>query len=76
MDRPLILWAKLTLRLGLVLLAIGAIPALLVQYVFTTVDALIPGMLLILVAPLGAFITLVALILFLAAWLRRPPGPF
>jgi hypothetical protein len=76
MERPLILWAKLTLRLGLVLLAIGAIPALLVQYVFTTVDALIPGMLLILVAPLGAVITLVALILFLAAWLRRPPGPF
>lgn len=74
MDRPLTVWAKLLLRLGLVLLALGVGPALLVQYVFTGVDALIPAMLLFSVAPLGGLITAVALILFLAALARRRPG--
>lgn len=75
MDRPLIVWAKMLLRLGLVLLAIGALPALLVQYVFTGFDALIPALLLFGVAPLGALALAVAIILFLVGWARRSPGP-
>jgi hypothetical protein len=74
MDRPLTVWAKMLLRLGLVLIAVGAIPALLVQYVFTGFDALIPAMLLFSAAPLGAIILVIALILFLAALVRRKPG--
>jgi hypothetical protein len=73
MDRPLTVWAKILLRLGLVLVAIGVIPALLVQYVFTGFDALIPAMLLFSAAPLGAVVLIIALILFLAALVRRKP---
>ena len=73
MDRPLTVWAKALLRLGLVLLAIGVLPALLVQYVFTGFDALIPAMLLVAVAPIGGLSLAVALILFLVALVRRPP---
>jgi hypothetical protein len=74
MER-LMAWAKLMLRLALVLLAVGIIPALLVQYVFVEVDALIPALLLFSVAPLGVFVLAIAVILFLAAWARRRPGP-
>jgi polyferredoxin len=74
MDRPLKLWAMMLLRLGLVLLAVGVVPALLVQYVFTGFDALVPAMLLFSAAPLGALVLLVALILFLAGLVRRKPG--
>ena len=74
MDRPLTVWAKLLLRLGLVLLALGIVPALAVKYFFTEVDALIPAMLLFSAAPLGGLITAIALILFLAALVRRKPG--
>lgn len=73
MDRPLTVWAMMLLRLGLVLAAIGVVPALLVQYVFTDFDALIPAMLLFSVAPLGALALIVALILFLATLVRRKP---
>lgn len=75
MDRPLTVWARMLLRLGLVLAAIGTLPALAVQYVFTDFDALIPALLLFSVAPLGALALLAALILFLAAWAQRPSGP-
>ena len=74
MDTPLTVWTKLLLRLGLVLLALGTLPALAVQYVFTGFDALIPALLLFSVAPLGAFVLIVALILFLASLARRKPG--
>ena len=74
MDRPLTVWAKVLLRLGLVLVAIGTVPALLVQYVFTGFDALIPAMLLFSAAPLGAIILVIALILFLAVLVQRKPG--
>ena len=74
MDRPLNVWAKLLLRLGLVLLAVGVLPALLVKYVFTGFDALIPALLLFSAAPLGAITLVVAAILFLAALARRRPG--
>jgi hypothetical protein len=75
MDRPLTVWAWMLLRLALVLLAIGILPALAVQYVFTDLDALIPALLLFSVAPLGAIVLVVAVILFLAAWVRRSREP-
>ena len=74
MDRPLTLWAKALLRLGLVLLAIGILPALLVQYLFTGFDALIPAMLLVSVAPIGGLSLAIAVILFLVALARRRRG--
>ena len=74
MERPLTLWAKALLRLGLVLLAIGVLPALLVQYVFSGFDALIPAMLLVSVAPIGGLSLAIAVILFLVALARRRPG--
>ena len=75
MNEPLWIWAKLFLRLALVLLGVGLIPVLLVQYLFISVDRLIPVMLSLTVTPLGLLSLLAALILFLAAWLRRRPGP-
>ena len=75
MNERLWAWAKLFLRLAIVLLGIGVIPILLTQYIFTSVDQLIPVMLSLSVAPLGVLSLLAALILFLAALLQRPPGP-
>jgi polyferredoxin len=74
MDRPLTIWAKILLRLGLVLLAVGVVPALLVQFVFTGFDPLVAVLLLFSVAPLGAIVLLIAVTLFLAALARRKPG--
>lgn len=75
MDRPLTAWAWITLRLALVLLAIGILPALAVQYVLTDWDATIAALLLFSVAPLGVVVLVIAVILFLVALVRRPPGP-
>ena len=75
MNEPLWIWAKLFLRLALVLLGVGLVPVLLVQYLFISVDRLIPVMLSLTVTPLGLLSLLASLILFLAAWLRRRPGP-
>jgi hypothetical protein len=75
MDRPLTAWAWITLRLALVLLAIGILPALAVQYVLTDWDATIAALLLFSVAPLGVVVLVVAVILFLVALARRPQGP-
>ena len=75
MDRPLTAWAWITLRLALVLLAIGILPALAVQYVLTDWDATIAALLLFSVAPLGVVVLVIAVILFLVALVRRPSGP-
>jgi hypothetical protein len=75
MDRPLNAWAWITLRLALIQLAIGLLPALAVQYVLTGWDATVPALLLFSVAPLGVLVLAVAIILFLVAWARRPPEP-
>ncbi len=74
MNEPLLIWAGGLLRLGLVLLAVGVGPALAVQFVLTGVDPLIPALLLFSVAPLAGLALAAALILFLAARVRRPPG--
>ena len=74
MSDLLQLWSRMFLRLGLVLLGLGVIPLLLVQYVFTGLDPLIPVMLSLSVAPIGVLVLIIALILFLAGLLRRRPG--
>lgn len=65
------LWAKAFLRLGLVLLAVGVLPAVAFALFLPQADPLIPALLSLTVAPLGAVILLVALILFLAGAFRR-----
>ena len=75
MDRPLTAWAWITLRLALILLAIGILPALAVQYVLTDWDATMAALLLFSVAPLGVVVLVIAVILFLVALVRRPRGP-
>lgn len=87
MNEPLALWARALLTLGALLLGIGLVPLLLVLFVFTGLDPLVPVVLSLSVAPLGAVVLLAGLILFLAALLRRrresssparapsPPGP-
>jgi hypothetical protein len=74
MNEPLKVWAKLFLRLALVLLAVGLLPLLAVGTLFTGVSPLVPVLLSVLVAPLGVLCLVVSLILFLAAVLRRPRG--
>ena len=73
MSDLLTLWSRMFLRLGLVLLGLGVIPLLLVQYVFTDFNPLIPLLLSLSVAPIGVLVLLIALILFLAGLLRRRP---
>ena len=71
MNEPLTLWAKLFLRLGLVLLAVGLLPLLAISTLFTGISPVIPVMLSLSVAPLGVLAVIAAAILFLAALLRR-----
>jgi hypothetical protein len=75
MDRPLTVWALITLRLAAVLLAIAILPALAVQYLFTGVDALVPALLLVSLGPVGAVMLVLGIILFLVAQLRKRQGP-
>ena len=74
MDRPLTVWSKLLLRLALLLLALGLLPVVLVGTVFPEVDPLVPVLLSLTVAPLGALLLVAAVILFLAALLRQRRG--
>jgi hypothetical protein len=74
MNEPLKIWAKLLLRLAIVLLGVGLIPVLAVGTIFTGVSPIIPVLLSVLVAPLGVLCLLASVILFLAAVLRRRPG--
>lgn len=74
MDEPLLMWAKLLLRLAVVLLLVGVVPLLAVTTIFTGFSPLLPVMLSVTVAPLGALSLLAAIILFLAALLRRRRG--
>jgi hypothetical protein len=74
MDEPLLVWSKLLLRLALLLLAIGLFPVLLVGTILSGFDPLVPVLLSLTVAPLGALFLLAAVILFLAARLRRRRG--
>ena len=70
-NEPLLLWAKLMLRLALVLLAVGLVPLFAITLVFTGFSPIVPVLLSVFVAPIGAFCLAVAIILFLAAWVPR-----
>lgn len=77
MNEPLVFWAKVTLRLALVLLGVGLVPLLAVGTIFSQFDPLVPVFLSITVAPLGAVVLAVSIILFLAVLVRRfrqPPS--
>ena len=74
MSEPLLVWARVTLRLGLVLLAVGLIPLILQQFVLTDISPIVPVLLSVMVAPLGVIITILSLILFLVALVRRRRG--
>ena len=71
MNEPLLLWARLMLRLALVLLVVGLVPLLAVTLVFSGFSPIVPVLLSVFVAPIGALCLAIALILFLAAWVRR-----
>ena len=75
MDRPLTLWARLTLRLGLVLAAIGILPALAEQLLFPGFGGALPALLLLSVMPLALLVLAAAAILYLAVLVRRLRGP-
>ena len=74
MNEPLLAWAKLLLRLGLVLLAIGLVPLGVQQFLLPQISPITPVLLSVMVAPLGAIVTVASLILFLAALVRRRRG--
>lgn len=73
MNEPLKFWSRTMLTLGALLLAIGLVPLLLAQAI--GFEPLIPGLLALSVAPLGAIAFAIGLILFLAVLLRRRRGP-
>jgi polyferredoxin len=74
MDEPLTIWSRMLLRLAVLLLALGLVPLLVVGTVLPQFDPLIPVMLSLTLAPLGAVLLVVAVILFLAALVRRRRG--
>jgi hypothetical protein len=74
MNTPLQFWAKIMLRLGLVLVAIGVGPLLVLQFLLPQMDPIVPVLLSVMVAPLGAIFLVVAVILFLVVLARRRPG--
>jgi polyferredoxin len=74
MNAPAFFWAKIWLRLGAVLLLVGIAPLLVQQYVLPDISPIVPVLLSVMVAPLGALCLVVGVILFLVAWARRPRG--
>lgn len=68
------MWARVFLRLALILLGLGYGPLLVTQYVLTGVDQLVPVLLAFSVGPLGVLALIAAAILFLAALVRQRPG--
>jgi hypothetical protein len=74
-NAPAYFWAKIWLRLGAVLIAVGIGPILIQQYVLPDINPVVPTLLTVMVAPLGALCLGVGIILFLVAWARRPREP-
>ncbi|MEP7241738.1 MAG: hypothetical protein ABI697_12700 [Devosia sp.] len=68
------LWAKLLLRLGLVLLLLGLGPLLLLGTLLPDLDPFVPVFLSFTIGPLGAVVLLLGIIPFLVALLRRRRG--
>ena len=74
MNTPLQFWAKVMLRLGIVLLAVGLVPLLVLQFLLPQMDPIVPVLLSVMVAPLGAIFVAIAVILFLVVLVRRRRG--
>jgi len=74
MNAPLQFWARMMLRLGVVLLAVGLGPLLVLQFILPQMDPIVPVLLSVMVAPLGAIFLGIAIILFLAALVQRRRG--
>ncbi|MDB5505841.1 MAG: hypothetical protein JWR75_479 [Devosia sp.] len=68
------LWPRAFALLGGILLVIGTAPAAACLWLFPEIDQLLPNLLLLAVAPLGIMLLGIAVILFLAGWLRRRFG--
>ena len=73
-STPIQFWAKVMLRLGLVLLLVGVGPLLVLQFLLPQMDPIVPVLLSVMVAPLGAIFLGIAIILFLVALVRRRWG--
>ena len=63
-------WGLAFIRLGALLLAIGVLPAIIMAVLMPSAT-LIPTLLLLSVAPLGAVVTAAGLVMWLVALLRR-----
>jgi hypothetical protein len=64
-------WSYVFLKLGLLLLILGAAPALIAGLFFPGADPLVPVLLSLSVAPLGALALLAGAIMWVAGRLRR-----
>lgn len=64
-------WSYVFLKLGLLLLVLGAAPAIIAAIFSPGADPLIPGLLSLSVAPLGVFSILVGVIMWIAGRIRR-----
>lgn len=64
-------WSYAFLQLGGVLLAIGLLPALAMMVFAPTSSAMVPALLSLTVAPLGALCFVVGLLMLLVALIRR-----
>ncbi|MFD1943193.1 hypothetical protein [Paradevosia shaoguanensis] len=65
------IWASAFLWLGIVLLAIGVVPALAFAFFLPQADPLVPALLSLTVAPLGAVMLLIGIILYLVVAFQR-----
>ena len=75
MNAPAFFWAKIWLRLGIVLLLVGIAPMVLQQVGFADSIPVMATLVTLTVAPLGAVCVVIGIILVLVAWARRPQEP-
>lgn len=64
-------WAIAFLQLGLILLAVGALPAIAMGLIAPSANALVPALLSLTVAPLGALVLAIGVVMWIVARLRR-----
>lgn len=64
-------WGIAFLQLGALLLAIGLLPALFMGVFMPTTAALVPALLSLTVAPLGAVCLIAGLVMWAIGWARR-----
>lgn len=64
-------WATAFIQLGLILLAVGALPAIAMGIFAPSANALVPALLSLTVAPLGALVFAIGAIMWIIALIRR-----